>query len=227
MSVRPYWELLPNDQCQNIKWLIEHWLCSGNRQGQDHVYWKLQWIILLKAKHRVSLLFTVWGHQITAFSCKRKSVEPQNNELEICLGVFIPSLTHYHYNYHLWYGSAIYGSRFNVSQHLWKHWISPTSTSSLSFISLQNPVGGGNRTSWNGIWRSGCQLGEKNKEKLGVNLVIDEYNTFIRWCMCATHLFSNATVTDPSWTSFTKAYWNDRGLGTRVRTRQGLKYLHK
>lgn len=40
-----------------------------------------------------------------------------------------------------------------------------TSTSSLSLISLQNPVGGGKRTSWNGICRSGCQLGQRNKHK--------------------------------------------------------------
>lgn len=38
-----------------------------------------------------------------------------------------------------------------------------TSTSSLSLISLQNPVGGGKRTSWNGICRSGCQLVQRKK----------------------------------------------------------------
>lgn len=38
----------------------------------------------------------------------------------------------------------------------------PTSTSSLSLISLWSPGGGGNRTSWNGICRSGCQLQQQN-----------------------------------------------------------------
>lgn len=50
----------------------------------------------------------------------------------------------------------------------------PTSTSSLSFISLLKPVGGGKRTSWNGIWRSGCQLGQANsKNRL--------HNIGLRW----------------------------------------------
>lgn len=92
----------------------------------------------------------------------------------------------------------------------------PTSTSSFSLISLQEPVGGGKRTSWKEIWRSGCQLGPR-KEGRKTRWQDTRENCFTGIHISAsvtrgiTHLFSNATVTEPSWTSFTKACRGEEG----------------